>query len=58
MKQLRKITFVYFCLSTSDVYFNRKTENIKDKVKEATSNKQWGPTGGQMAEIANASFNL
>jgi len=42
----------------SDVYFNRKTENIKDKVKEATSNKQWGPTGGQMAEIANASFNL
>lgn len=54
--RLRACTFTFHVLS--DVYFNRKTENIKDKVKEATSNKQWGPTGGQMAEIANASFNL
>ena len=38
--------------------YNSNSENVKDKVKDATSNKQWGPTGGQMAELATASFHL
>eukprot|EP00158_Paraphelidium_tribonemae_P008050 Partr_v1_DN28449_c0_g1_i3_m41628 putative EH domain binding protein epsin 2 len=31
--------------------------DIQVKVREATSNDPWGPSGGQMAEIAEASFN-
>jgi hypothetical protein len=31
--------------------------DIKVKVLEATSNEKWGPTGSQMAEIAQASYS-
>ncbi|KAL6059634.1 Epsin-3, clathrin recruitment and traffic between the Golgi and endosome, variant 2 [Balamuthia mandrillaris] len=33
------------------------TPNIQVKVREATSNKKWGPTGAQMHELARASFH-
>jgi epsin len=30
--------------------------DIQAKVREATSNDPWGPSGAQMSEIANATF--
>jgi len=31
--------------------------DIEQKVREATSNDPWGPSGALMSEIANATFN-
>lgn len=31
--------------------------DIQVKVREATSNDPWGPSGSQMAELADASYN-
>lgn len=31
---------------------------IERKVKEATSNEKWGPSGTQMSEIAKATYSL
>lgn len=31
---------------------------VERKVKDATSNEKWGPTGTQMQEISRASYNL
>jgi epsin len=31
--------------------------DIQVKVREATSNDPWGPSGSQMGELADASYN-
>jgi hypothetical protein len=33
------------------------TPAIKIKIREATSNKSWGPTGQQLQELARCSFH-
>ncbi|EGG13801.1 hypothetical protein DFA_11562 [Cavenderia fasciculata] len=33
------------------------TPEIERKVKDATSNDKWGPTGTQMQEISRASYS-
>jgi epsin len=37
--------------------FTKGYSEIQAKVREATSNEDWGPTMNQLEEIARASFN-
>lgn len=37
--------------------FTKGYSDIQAKVREATANEDWGPTMGQLEEIARASFS-
>jgi hypothetical protein len=53
------VLFAFDCLdlkNSKDVALN--APGVERKVKDATSNEKWGPTGTQMQEISRASYNL
>jgi hypothetical protein len=53
------VVLAFDCLdlqNSKDVALNAPI--VERKVKDATSNEKWGPTGTQMQEISRASYNL
>ena len=54
LRARRAMMMIYVCMFSTNVVMNY-TE-VEAKVREATSEEAWGPTGSQMQELAQYTF--